>query len=493
MNFKVFKDGKELDSFDVVGAYLFGSDGIAIRKGQVEFADGAVRCSGHNLDTSGLVLLWPVDGFGRVLLPTTCLPKRERPYCLNVELARGKLMQIVNKCEDWAYYTKDGLGQKFDEARELLIEAINNIADMPRASKLADEALKIALDFAEQLATKHGEAMFRIRAKNRGFGRGCIGINVQAENTADKQYVDRLCNAASFAVVPINWAVIEKNKGEYDFSESDRCLLALAKKRIALGAGPLLRFNEKYIPEWMTAKDYSFEKIRESAYRFVSAVAARYANRVRTWTVVSGLNRHNCFGFSFEQVLELTRAANMAVKTVDGRIRKIVEVENPWGEYYATMPGSIPPLIYMDMVVQSGIQFDAFCLRMDLGDMDAGLHSRDMMQVSAMLDFLSPIAKPFLVSNAAVPVDSVAAAGIGSGENQSMQADWLERFYTIVLSKPFVESVIYSRLSDSKDVTGEGTGLLTKDYEPKPAYERLKKIGEFIQAKKKTDGTANAG
>ena len=41
----------------------------------IEFKDGFIECKKLNMETAGLALLWPVEGFGKVLLPTTCLPK----------------------------------------------------------------------------------------------------------------------------------------------------------------------------------------------------------------------------------------------------------------------------------------------------------------------------------------------------------------------------------------------------------------------------------
>ena len=460
---------------------MFGTDGIAVRRGEICFKDGHLRCGKDNLYTAGLVLLWPVKGFGKVLLPTTCLPKRERSYCLNVELARSKLMQIVNKCEDWAFFSKDGLGQKFEEARQSFIKALNAISDMPLAAKLADEALSKAMIFADQLATRQAETMFKAKIKNHGYGKGCLGITVDMETIVNPKYIEKLSELVGYVSVPINWAQIERTKGQYDFTQVDKAVLALAKKRFSVGAGPLLRFEKQCIPQWLLKQKQPFEKIRESAYRFVSEVAVRYADRIRTWTVVSGLNCHNHFGFSFEQVLELTRAANMAVKSVDVRMRKIIEVENPWGQYYAFLPGTIPPLVYMDMVVQSGINFDAFALKRDLGGNELGAHTRDMMQISAMLDYLAPIAKPFFIENVCVPVnnsdDTVAEKG---NWTPVRQAQWLAQFYKIVLSKPFVESVVYSTLADSAESGKTGTGLLTKDLQPKDACKVLKQLRVII-------------
>ena len=75
-------------------------------------------------------MLWPIDGFGKVLLPTTCLPEREKPYNLNVEIARAKLMQIVNKREDWSFFNDvHWLAELSEDAQNLFIRAIKNISD----------------------------------------------------------------------------------------------------------------------------------------------------------------------------------------------------------------------------------------------------------------------------------------------------------------------------------------------------------------------------
>jgi hypothetical protein len=474
LKFKVFQDGKTVDGFDVSGAYLFGTDGIPVRKAQIGFVDGCIDCNQPKPDTVGLVLLWPVEGFGRILLPTTCLPEREEPYCLNVELARGKLMQIINKFEDSSLFAKDGPGKEFDDARQSFIDALNAISDMGAASQFADKALEKATVFADKLATRQAEMMLKSRIKNRGFGKGCLGVVIDPNRIEREEYFKRLCEVFNYITIPVSWAKIESVKGKYDFAELDKCVAALGKKRLAIGAGPLLRFSESSVPQWLLTQKPSFEKIRESAYRFISATVSRYANRIRTWSVVGGLNCHNYFGFSFDQVIELTRAANLAVKGVDARIRKVIEVESPWGQYYSTSPGTIPPLIYMDMVVQGQVSFDTFALKLDSSGGDVGIHSRDMMQISSMLDFLVPIAKPFIIQNIAVPIGSPDGKGQSTAAEQ---ARWLERFYKIVLSKPSVESVVYSSLADTPD---DHTGLLTKDFEPKETFRSIKKVRKAI-------------
>jgi len=488
VRFQVFKNGRVVDKFKLCGAYLFGTDGIAVHRTQIAFKDGFIECRKPNLETAGLVLLWPIDGFGRVLLPTTCLPERTAPYNLNVEIVRAKLMQIVNKREDWSFFDSiEELKDTSSEAQHLFVQAIQNISEPPLASKLADESLKKAMFLSEELAAKQADSLFDTRAGNHGFSRGCLGCKIDPAQVGNSKYVEKLLKLSGFVTIPIKWAQMEPKRGSYDFSTVDACINVLGKRRLAIGAGPLLCFSAEYIPKWLLRGKMGFEKIREAAYQFVSKMASRYAGSIHAWRVVSGLNVFNHFGFSFEQVLEMTRAANMAVKQESDRALKIIEISNPWGEYYATMYNAIPPLVYVDMIVQSGINFDAFGLQMQFGKNQPGMHIRDMMQISAALDYFGAVAKPLYITEVEVPsqnstglYDSKVAGAWHQQWDQSRQAQWLERFYKIALSKPFVDSVTYSNLVDTADSAIVSSGLLADRLEPKESFRTLKKLQKLI-------------
>ncbi|MHC4476514.1 MAG: endo-1,4-beta-xylanase [Planctomycetota bacterium] len=488
MEFQVFKNGELVDNFALHGAYLFGTDGIAIRRSQIGFDKGVIRCGKANMETSGLALLWPVEGFGRILLPTTCLPERSRSYILNVELARAKLKQVTNKREDWSFFDSlEALEDMSKQARNLFIEALQNISDPPLASKLADESLKKAMVLSEKLALNQAGSLFETRGKNRGFGRGCLGCRVDPAQITSAKYVEKLTELFGFVTVPISWAQIESRRGLYDFTMVDACINVLGKKKLAICLGPLLRFSPEHLPRWLLGSRGGFERIRDAAYQFVAKIVGRYWSSIHVWRVISGLNAYNHFGFSFEQVLEMTRAANMAVRRASNRTIKIVEVCNPWGEYYAQTPNTIPPLVYVDMVVQSGINFDAFGLQMRFGSDQPGMHVRDMMQMSAVLDYFGSVAKPLYIT--AVEVPGEEGSGLHSGEvagiwhqqwDQSRQAEWIEQFYRIALSKPFVDTVTYSNLTDKEDGAVPGSGLLTSDMKPKESFGTLKRLHELI-------------
>jgi len=493
VKFQVFKNGKAIDDFTMCGSYLFGTDGITIRQPQITFKDGLYECKKPSMEAAGLALLWPIDGFGKVLLPTTCLPERASPYNLNVEIARAKLMQIINKREDWSFFDDigGGLGDTSKEARDLFIQAIQNISEPAIAAKLADESLKKAIVFSEDLATRQAQSAFDVRSRSHGFSRGCLGCRIDPRQIDNPKYIEKLLEPFGFITIPINWAQIEPDEDSYDFSMVDACINVLSKKKLTFGAGPLLRFSKEYLPQWLLHNRAGFENIREAAYKFILKIVARYAGSIHTWRVVSGLNAFNHFGFSFEQILEMTRAANMAVKAASDRALKIIEISNPWGEYYATTPNTIPPLVYVDMVVQSGINFDAFGLQMQIGKNQAGMHVRDMMHISAVLDYFLPLAKPLYITGVEVPSENGGGlhepevAGIWHQEwDQSRQEQWLEQFYKIALSKPFVDRVTYSNLADMDDSPIANSGLLTSQFEPKKSFRTLKKLHDAIFAHK---------
>lgn len=148
MRFVVYKNGRSFESLDMNGAYLFGADTIPLQSSQsIRLKDSEIECRRKGTDSAGLALLWPVDGFGRIMLATTRLPERKESYILNLELARARLMHITLKKEDWALFDEGNhsatLGR---EAQELFIQALQSISEPSQAATLADASLCKALE-----------------------------------------------------------------------------------------------------------------------------------------------------------------------------------------------------------------------------------------------------------------------------------------------------------------------------------------------------------
>jgi len=237
---------------------------------------------------------------------------------------------------------------------------------------------------------------------------------------------------------------------------------------------------------------------------------ARYRNVVTLWNVVSGIHTNRYMNLTMDQIMDLTRMAVMLVKKVQPNAKTLVEITHPFGEYYADNPRSVPPFIYADMVLQAGIPIDAYGVRLTMGRAANGQYTRDLMQISDLLDRFSGLGKPVHVTGVAVPSEPVPfddddsdIAGRGNGSvgkggpstppdgrcghwrkpwSPLVQAHWLEAFYNIALSKPFVDSVAWLSLADHNDLALPHGGLAQADFKAKGAYHRLIKIRKDLQA-----------
>lgn len=489
MKFQVFSNGKAIESFKISGAYMFGIDAVPLREPvKISFKGGGIHCSKKSNDSAGLALLWSVQGCGQMLLSTSRLPEREKPYILNLELARAKLMEITVKREEWGLFEEDDKSNDtFSQAERLFVDSLKNISDPAKASMLADKALKKAIVYAEHLAGKHSEIILSARCKNNILNRHSLACCIDPDQIANDTYQKRVFDMFGAVTIPTNWAQLEPERGEYDFSSIDRCIKAFEGRKLAVCAGPLLVFNKKYLPKWLLKGRTNFEKIRERGYEFVHEIVTRYAEHIHAWRVISGMNLYNVFGFNFEQTIEMTRTATLAAKSANAKSKKIIEILMPWGEYYTDGKDTIAPLVYADMVLQSGISFDAFGLQINIGKDAVGMHVRDMMQISCKLDSFGVFAKPLWITGVAVPGESDEENRPSGGVwhkpwNAAVQAEWIEQFYKIALGKPFVSSVTYSALADS-DKKGSATGLLDSNLAAKRAFLSMAKLQKVILKK----------
>jgi endo-1,4-beta-xylanase len=481
--FKVFENGRPATSAFIDGSYLIGSEGVPL-PAQITFADGEIRCTKRAPGPAGLSLLWPVEGYGRLMLETARLTEREQPYNLHVELARGRLMRISQKREDWGLYDyADGaeLYRRVDEAKAQLVEAIT-AADEATAARHADAALKGAVIVGEELSLFHADIFLKRRRSSSQFVKRPFGIGVLLGRN-DEAYRQQLRPTFDFAVINVPWREIEPRSGTYRWDALDLWVNWLGQHRMHCRGTPLVSTERGHLPEWLAGEDVSYEMLRDHMMAHAAALVKRFAHRVQSWEVVHGLHALNTLHLTLEQLMDLTRMASLVVKQHAPRSQAIISVIVPWGEYYARDVRTIPPTLYADMCVQSGFHFDAFGLQFVFGAPQEGMLVRDMLQISAMLDRFANLNKPLHITAAAVPSAPVQARSpdspvTGGGVwhspwSEETQARWLKEFYEIAFSKPFVETLTWRDLVDQPGRMPPTGGLLRADLTPKKAFEQL--------------------
>ncbi len=576
-------------------AHLFGPDDVPVQA-EVRCAGGIIRCEKRGTESAGICLQYPLDApdlgglpgafpssgslatggageggatdagspgsdGGVVTLQTCLLPEREQPYLLSLELARHRLMLVLNKLEDWALFdlpADDGRMQLFERARRAFTEALvahatdaaRNGGENPytaESDRLARRALSLAVEASEAITLHQARAQFGKRmsgelaaaaarigtpanaltdheaAESRNALIGSVGVILPSPPqvgavVSPESFTPQLCKAVSlgcdFMTIPMRWVEMEPTEGKYLFAKTDKWIeWAVRSAKVPLVGGPIVDFRRGSVPEWLYIWEHDYETLRELVYEHVKNIVTRYRRTIGTWTVCSGLHVNSNFTFSLEQVMDLTRLVVMVVRKLQPSGKIQVQIDQPWGEYYAYSPRAVPPMMYAEMIGQAGINPDLFSIRVEMGQPEPGRSTRDLMAFSAMLDRFAALDKPLSIGAVCVPAAPAPGTDAEVGSQMEpgywrkpwspeSQAAWMTGIMGIAVSKPYVHSVCWDELYEpparpgTNDPESHHHALLDRSGTPRPAFWRLAEIRQAIRAKSSPlllAGTPNAG
>lgn len=490
LKFLIFDNGRPADDWPLRNAYLVGADGSAIRA-EIISERGAVICEKRESGPAALCLLHPIGELGELSIQTCLLPERIEPYILTIELARHRLMTLYSKLEEWMMFDLEPdhpVTKRGNRARELFIQSLCLQQDDPvKAYNAAQESLTLALDASEELALSHSRLLLDRRVSTGALPKAPIGCGVCLSHTHENLRTGLATNF-DYIQLPMPWKLLSPHEGDQRWEQTDDWVNWISRAKVPAIVGPLVSFEPSNLPDWLYIWEHDYDTARDMVYEHVERVVDRYKDRVSVWNVVSGLHVNSHFTFNFEQLMDLTRMTTMLVKKLQPNAKVLVELRQPFGEYYASNQRSIPPLMYADLIVQSGIQFDAFCVRLLMGQAVSGQYTRDLMQVSQLLDQFSIFDKPIHLTIAAPssPVTQMMIPASETGEpidpasghwrrpwSPQVQSHWLEAVLQIAVSKPYIDAVAWQELADHPDVELPLSGLLDDEFVPKGSLRRM--------------------
>lgn len=490
VRFEIYRGGKRLTQYSPAAAYALGQEATPVA-GDVFFRDGYLTVNRQDPQAVGVGLLWDC-GAGTFVTETTRLKVRDKPYILNVELARGRLMRILQKMEDWNlfdYPRTEKLAEKFKAAQQTLAQAIARMNDDPASSsQLADMALKSGTEVGDELASFHVELLLARRRAQGNVARHVLGCRIEP-GVASAGYYEALVQGFDYAIVPLNWRKIQPREEEINTGPLDQLLDLLVLRRMPVVAGPLVDLSEAAVPDWMFIWEHDYETLRDLTYEHVQRMIQRYRRQVSVWNVCAGLHTHSSFTLSFDQVIEFTRLLVGQVKAALPSARTLVTIRQPFGEYHARHRHTVPPMIYAEMVAQSGIPFEAFGVEIEMGVPAPGMFDRDLFQLSAMLDKFASFGRPVFLTAMCAPsrnypdasdasdgrLDPAAAGVWGRPWDEALQADWMEAVAKLALSKPYIESMAWSALADVGHAL-PGGGMFDAAMRPRPVYTKAQEL-----------------
>jgi hypothetical protein len=494
LKFLVYENGKPATHFAMRNVHLVGADDIGVRS-QIRFEDGVIIADKSSVGPAALALQLSLEEVGDLILQTCLLPERLEPYVLHVELARHRLMKTIAKQEDWAMFDlpeDHPASKRLAMAKKKFIDALS-AEDPVEADRLGRQSLVMAIDASEELALAHADGMLHRRRQNGSLSRNVFGCGVTLSQNTERVAPALLANF-DYVRLPTPWRSLEPEEQEYNWTQLDGWCEWAFRNRLPIVAGPIVSFHPSVVPDWLYIWEHDYDTVRDLLYEHIERVVTRYRSVVTLWNVISGVHVNNHFTFSFEQLMDLTRMAIMLVKKVHPTGRTLIEISHPFGEYYANNQRSIPPIMYAEMVLQAGIPFDGFGVKLLMGQASEGQATRDLMSVSALLDRFNGLGKPVHVTAVAVPSETQAAGAAEPRSNgdggpgfwrkpwsQVVQGHWLEAFYHVCLSKPFVESVAWLNLTDDEGLELPTGGLVNSEFKPKTAFRRLTSFRKMLQ------------
>ncbi|MCA9285220.1 MAG: hypothetical protein KDA22_08410 [Phycisphaerales bacterium] len=474
LSFRVFEGSEPATNWPLSNAHLLERDDLAVRS-EITFADGVIRCRRRGTNAAALCLLHDAGPLGRLMLQTCLLPDRDEPYVLSLELARYKIKQFIAKSEEWQMFElpfDHPATERWEQARSQFTLAMNE-TDPVKANGHARASLDAAIEATERLALAHAEILLHRRFGGRAASSTTLGFRVWPG-----QFTENIRTAvtrdADVVMLPVRWNLIEIAEGRFDWDPLDRWMSWAQGQGKPVVAGPLLDFSEESLPEWMKVWQHDYDTCRDLVYDHLERVVSRYRGVVGLWNLASGLNTLEHFVFSPEQMVDLVRMAALLVRQMRKGARTMVELVQPFGEFTARRRDALPPLLFLDRLLQEGVQLDCVGVQLCFGN-GPGHATRDLMQISSLLDRFLLFELPVMVTALGVPaLPGAPQVGCWHGEwSPQVQSDWAARIFPIAMSKPFVEAVFWAELYDHPLQSTPGLGLLDAAGVPRPAMPRL--------------------
>ncbi len=543
--FAVFQNDAPAKQWPLRHAHLLGPDELVL-PGEVRFERGLIRCErrgGGNEGAIGLALQFPVliewaSGAAaetKLILRTAQLPARTLPYLLTLELARHRLMLLLNKLEEWALFDlpqEDPLSKQLEETRQAFTWALLLAKGgsgpqgewySPEADRAARLALASGVVAGDLMSKRQAEVQHKRRVSgelakvaalrppenaitdhearaSREAAIGSPGVLLPdmpkvgvAVNPAvlNAELQKQAAEAADYIQMPMRWVDMEPVEGKYAFKPTDAWIeWAVTKAKLPVMAGPLIDLRPGAVPDFLYIWEHDYETLRDVVIEHVKALVTRYRRAVGTWVVASGLQAGGAFSLSQEQIMDLTRTCVLLVRKVQPNAKVIVEVAQPWGEYSGVpgmTPRTLPPATYAELINQLGLEIDALGVRVQMGQNLPGRATRDLLAISHLLDRFAACDKPVVVTAAGVPSRAISAPAQANpdspapdagawpgGWTPETQAGWLAAVGAMALSKPFVQSFCWQDLYDA-DAGADmpGGGLTTLGGGSKPGLKAL--------------------
>lgn len=433
---------------------------------------------------------WRINGKGVLLLGTSTLMERERPYRLEVELARGTINRLRNQIAHWemlGLVVPDDLRAEILEATRHFSRAATT-AEPESSAEHAEQALVAAVDAMDRSASLYAEQVIEIRRSNSKKLTTWFGIHL-GDQMPPVGIARQLLPSFNMVSVPLSWRSIEASEGRRSWKQADAQIEWGKTAGMKITGGPLLELDDRGVPDWTYLWEGDFDSLIGFMLDHVASVVKRYRGKVHLWQVVARMSHGRVLALTEDQRLQIAAQAITKVRELDPTTPLVATFDQPWAEYLATEQLDLAPLHFADALVRADLGLSGLGVEITVGYHPGATAHRSSHAYSRLIDTWGLLELPLMVSltlPSSAEKDSLANPKIQVLTNDAgdvtpeSQAAWIERHVPLLLAKAPVQVILWNQLADAAPHVYPHGGVFDAEGKAKPALESLKKIRQQL-------------
>jgi len=455
--------------------------------GRAYFSGEQLVIERNESDSGRLQIPWRIGQDSPLLLCTSTLVERDKPYLLEVELARGTLNQLRNQLAQWEMA---GLGVS-QSLRSQVLEATSDFSraattqdNPPDAAEWAGRSLATSIRAMHALAAEYVTQSMEVRRAQPRQAATWIGINL-GQQIPPPEIGRQLPRTFNMACVPFTWRNIEAVEGRRDWKQSDALVTWARSAGLKVTGGPILELDDRGLPDWTYLWEGDFDSLLNFMLDHVRAVVERYRSKVHLWQVAARMTRGQALALDEEARLQITARAISTVRQLDPTTPIVVTFDQPWADYLASEQLDLAPLHFADALVRADLGLSGLGLELNLGYHPGGSIQRPPLAYSRLIDTWGLLDLPVFISLALPsaasndPQANSKAHVLSSADTDvtlDSQREWIERHVPLLLSKNLVQVLVWNQLTDATPHHYPHAGLFDDQNKPKPALAALQAI-----------------
>lgn len=359
------------------------------------------------------------------------------------------------------------LTQAWNSTREWFI--VNGAKDRIEQVRKGDAYIQVVDDNGTPV--RGARVYFEQQSHDFLFGSNLTPLGVNGPNAVNQDWANAYTALFNYGTLPFYWDQYEAKQGV----TNEQALRAMAdwsmKRGIVTHGQPLLSANSA--PAWVPA---SIQDTQNTMEKHVKGITSAFCGLVDYWTVVdeslSGQNVNNPVGSWLNSKTPPVACADALAWAGSGCPKGTMIINDfRTDQDYRDL--------LQNIVRQKG-KYDGIGLQMH---MHRG--NWPFYQVWDICSRFDDFSVPVYLTEVTV-LSGAPRTGVGTtqqaedwpttAEGEAAQAEYVEKFYTLLFSHPAVQAITWWDFSDLDAWQGAPAGLLRKDMTKKPAYDRLLKL-----------------